>query len=66
MISCVVLNGTNHAWPQADQAFSSVRFTGSCGYTFEPGFDDICFVITDSFLCSWTKPLHFNPLNKET
>ena len=66
MISCVVLNGTNHAWPQVDQAFSSVRFTGSCGYKFEPRFADIRFVITDIFLCSWTTPLHFNPLDKDT
>ena len=49
MISCVVLNGTNHAWPQADQAFSSVRLTGSCGYKFEPRFADIRFVITTAF-----------------
>ena len=50
MISCVVvvLNGTNRAWPQADQAFSSVRFTGSCGYKFEPRSADIRFVITNS------------------
>ena len=36
-----LLNGTNHAWSQADQAFTSVSFTGSCGYTFESRFADI-------------------------
>ena len=42
------------------------RYVLQGGYNFETRFDDICFVITDIFLCSWTKPLHFNPLDKDT
>ena len=52
MFSCVgvysicLLNGTNHAGPQAVQALSPVRFPGSWGYTFEPRFADIRLIRT--------------------
>ena len=56
MISCVVLNGTNHAWPQADQAFSSVRFTGSCGYKFELRLRTSASLLRTSFFAPGQSP----------
>ena len=56
MISCVVLNGTNHAWPQADQAFSSVRFTDPVAINSSPALRTSASLLRTAFFVPGQSP----------